>query len=141
MKESAFWSSVKKALDENDMHLSRVENSAGSGMSDVSACCNGKEVWIELKVFVGNRLHFRNSQFIWITKRLSVGGRVVVLTRKDDKLGAHVSVYSAKDVLALDRIPGGDEKSFWLDPSSLLPIIKTSKPFKWQDVRRAIFNF
>jgi hypothetical protein len=137
VKESYFWQQVKAGLDDAGTHLSRIENTAGTGISDVSACCLGREAWIELKVFHGKRLHFRNSQRVWITRRVAAGGRVLVLARRDDD----AVLYRALDVVLSACKVESDGKSFSIDASDLpTPIFSCHKPFKWSELRSAIFE-
>ena len=138
VKESYFWQQVKAGLEDAETHLSRIENTAGTGISDVSACRAGVETWIELKVFHGNGVHFRTSQRIWITRRLAAGGRVVVLARKDDQL----LLYRAAEVLAAPcTAHGADKKSFHVRLDDMpQPLFSCCKPFQWGEVRSRIFG-
>lgn len=138
IKESALWQQVKNGLEDVDTHLCRLENSAGSGVPDVNACSHGVEVWLELKMFHGNDLHFRNSQRAWISRRLAVGGRVFIVARKDDQL----LIYRAASMLAAPFTQHPPEKkSFHVKWADLpIPLFLCKKPFKWADVRRTIFG-
>ena len=138
IKESALWQQVKNGLEDEQTHLSRIENTAGTGISDVSACSHGVEVWLELKVFHGNDLHFRNSQRAWITRRLSVGGRVFVVARGDDVLYA----YAAGDILQAPFTQHPPErKSFHVKCVDLpVPLYACRKPFKWAELREKLFG-
>jgi hypothetical protein len=138
MKESDLWKQVKNALEDEHTHLSRIENTAGTGISDVSACSHGVEVWLELKMFHGNDLHFRNSQRIWISRRLAVGGRVFVLARQNDVL----RVYSAASLLLAPFVQHElERKSFHIKWSDLpMPLYICKKPFKWPELRSVIFE-
>ena len=137
VKESYFWQQAKMGLEDLDIHLSRIENTAGTGISDVSACRNGVEVWIELKVFHGRRMYFRNSQRSWISKRSSVGGRIFILARKDDEL----RLYRAMDVMVAEYEPSSDGKSFSVSELNLgEPLYRCCKPFRWGEVRAKIFG-
>lgn len=66
------------------VHWNRIENTAGTGMADLNGCHRGVEVWIENKIYKGNRVEFRPTQPGWIMTRRMAGGRVFVLARKDD---------------------------------------------------------
>ena len=137
MKESALWASIKANLDGPDVHMSRVESTVGSGMSDVAACCGGQERWLELKMFHGSRLHFRNSQRIWMGKRTAVGGRVLVVARRDDDL----MIWRAQDVLTAPHTSYPERKSFSVSANDLpTPLYTCHKPFKWFEIRTAIFS-
>ena len=138
VKESYFWQQVKAGLDDVETHLCRIENTAGTGISDVNACCRGQEVWIELKVFHGRRIYFRNSQKSWIVRRSEVGGRIFVLARNENML----CMYDAAAVVQAESIPGSDNKSFSVDIDKLPPVLFACvKPFKWAELRERLFGF
>lgn len=132
MKESYFWSQLKAAM-QGYAHVCRIENTAGNGMSDVNMCKDGVEVWVELKMFKGKRLHFRTSQLGWIMTRQKFGGKVWVLARGED--GAWL--YDAEKLLACERRPEGD-KAFSVVPDEFR--WTTKKPFKWQELREILFE-
>ena len=138
IKESALWQQVKNGLEDEHTHLSRVENTAGTGISDVTACSHGVEVWLELKVFHGNDLHFRNSQRAWIKRRLEVGGRVFVIARDGEMLYA----WAAGDVLAAPFTQHPPEcKSFHVKAVDLpAPLYSCRKPFNWRELREKLFG-
>jgi len=137
VKESYFWLQVKAGLDDDETHLCRIENTAGTGISDVNACCRGQEVWVELKVFHGRRLYFRNSQKSWIVRRSKVGGRIFVLTRNENTL----AMYCAADVMKCEAIAGNDGKSFSVDVDELPPpVYVCRKPFKWSELHEKLFG-
>ena len=138
VKESYFWAQVKAGLDDGSTHLCRIENTAGTGISDVNACCRGQEIWLELKVFHGRRLYFRNSQKSWIVRRSEVGGRIFVLARNEDTL----IMYDAAAMMQCEAIHGNDGKSFSVDVDKLPPSIYVCrKPFKWAELRERLFGF
>ena len=138
VKESYFWQQVKIGLDNVETHLVRIENSAGNGISDVNACCRGQEIWLELKVFHGRRLYFRNSQKSWIVRRSEVGGRIFILARNEDTL----IMYDAAAMMQCEAIHGNDGKSFSVDVDKLPPSIYVCrKPFKWAELRERLFGF
>ena len=135
MKESGLWAGVKVGLSPF-AHMSRIENTAGSGICDVNACSKGVEAWIELKMFKGRRLHFRNSQLNWILSRAKQGGNVFVLARKDGDM----LLWRADELLTNSvRKPEGD-KTFSLEPDIAKAAWWGHKPFKWSDLARAIFQ-
>lgn len=137
VKESYFWKQVKAGLGDMAGHLSRIENTAGTGISDVNMCYQGHEVWVELKVFHGEKLHFRTSQRAWISKHDACGGSVVVLARKDDLL----LVYQARECLDAKHKVASDCKSFTVDYADLpSPIYSCRKPFRWMEVRNALVD-
>jgi hypothetical protein len=137
MKESAFWQTVKRHLESADTHASRIENSAGTGISDVTACRNGLEVFLELKIFHGQRIHFRNSQRSWIVNRTGVGGRVKVVAKKEDE----VLVYDGRSTVLCQSKPGTDGKSFSVHWDDLPPpLYRCGKPIDWARLKDVIFD-
>lgn len=134
VKESYFWSQVKAGFVANGVLADRIENSAGTGICDVNACKDGKVVWVELKVFHGNRLHFRTSQRIWIMKRLAAGDTIFILARKDQSNGG-ASIYLWPGRIAVDtpRKVEKEGKSYSVLMEDLPPpIFGCAKPFKWE---------
>lgn len=72
MKESDFWADkVKPRLPETCTY--RLENGVARGMPDVNVSWSGRELWLELKVFKGNRIEVRFSQFKWLRNRIKHG--------------------------------------------------------------------
>lgn len=143
VSESYLWQQFKAGLEDDRTQLCRIENTAGTGISDVSGChlpigsASGIEAWIELKVFHGNNLHFRNSQWIWITRGHSVGRRIFVVARKDDE----IRTYSAIDVVASHRYTNKKGTSFYVKGQDLpSPLYACGKPFKWEKMRSVIFG-
>lgn len=137
VKESYLWAQVSAGLTDPQTHLTRVENDAGTGISDVSACRGGVSVFIELKVFHGNNVHFRTSQRTWIVKRTNAGGRVLVVVRDGDKL----LVYPARECVLSECTVLKDKKSFYVKRQDLpTPLYTCDKPFKWSEVRNVVFG-
>lgn len=137
VKESYFWQQVKAGLSVGNTHLSRIENTAGTGISDVSACANGVEVWLELKVFHGSRLHFRQSQRLWILKRATAGGRTFILARNNDVM----LLYDALPVVLTKARPDADGKSFSVLEADLpTPKYECKKPFNWAQLHERVFK-
>jgi hypothetical protein len=135
--ESYFWQQVRTGLSDDLTHLCRIENVAGTGISDVNGCRRGQEVWIELKIFHGRRLYFRSSQRSWVVERDRVGGRVLVLARRDDQ----AMLYRAVDVVLAPHSVVKEGKSFHVDADDLpLPLYSCRKPFNWFELSLAIFN-
>ena len=136
IKESEYWQQLKRGLDGFDVHMSRIENAAGSGISDVSACHRGVEVWLELKVSHGNKLSFRNTQRIWISKRSAVGGNVLLIIN----MAGETVIYKAMDVVHLPHKNAPDNRSFTVDLSDMPPpAAKFKKPIPWEEVLSTIF--
>ncbi len=134
MRESYLWAQLKAALG-SSAHLCRVENSAGNGISDVNCCRDGREVWIELKMFSGKRLHFKNSQLIWITTRIKFGGWVWVLARDGDEL----KLWDAGVLLNSCERKHQAEKAFSIEPT-IPPIWSSKKPFRWAELSSILFD-
>jgi len=137
MRESTFWSQVKAKLVDDETHLCRLENSSGSGMPDVNGCRRGAERWIELKMFHGQRLHFRASQRSWMLSRKKVGGKVWVLARKDDE----IFLWAAWHLLESPSKVEKEGKSFSIKYDDMPgAYFRDSKPFAWDKLRDAIFG-
>lgn len=137
VKESYFWKQVKAGLEDQHTQLCRIENTAGTGISDVNICSHGVEVWLELKVFRRKYLHFRTSQRVWITRRTSVGGLVWIVARNGDDF----EIYDAVAILACPHKSNPDKKSFSIAAADLpSPVYRCSKPYKWREIREALFK-
>ena len=137
LKESAFWQSVKAGLSAPDVQLCRIENDSGNGISDVLATRRSIVRFIELKVFHGQRLHFRNSQRSWILRHAEVGGGVLILARKNDEM----FLYRGEEVVSVAAYKqGSDQNSFSILQNDLpAPLLASHKPFAWNALREAIF--
>ena len=119
MKESDFWRLVRVSLQNvcsTDVHLTRIENIGGGGVSDVNMCLHGSELWIELKMARGNQVQFQPSQLAWISRHIACGGRVFVLVRKKNEM----RLYLGEDAINLSR------------NLEVAPIFSTTKPFNWR---------
>lgn len=137
VKESYFWTQVRAGLSDENTHLSRIENTAGTGISDISACSRGVEIWIELKVFHGKKLYFRTSQRVWITNRLRVGGIVWVVARNGDDL----QIYDGAAIMAAPHKSYPEKKAFSISTEDLPPpMYQCGKPFRWGDIREVLFR-
>jgi hypothetical protein len=138
VRESYFWQQVKAGLGSvPNVHMSRVENTAGSGISDVNVCVDGKEFWLELKMFHGEKLHFRTSQRAWISKHVACGGSVFILARKEDTL----ILYKACTCLEAPHKVSKDCKSFTVDYANLpTALYSCSKPFRWKEVLSSLIR-
>lgn len=136
--ESYWWQKVKSGLEDPSTHLSRIENAAGTGISDVSACRGGVESWLELKVAKSGVLHFRTSQRVWISKRLDAGGRVLVFVNDQGT----AKLYNARGVLASPRKPAADGKSFTIKMADIKdpPLLAQASPIPWALFRERVFG-
>lgn len=138
MKESEFWALLKRGFSTDPaIHACRVENESGSGMSDVNACRNGVERWIELKVVHGNWVHFRNSQRSWIVKRTAAGGVVWILVRDGDAIFICPGSAVMRDEACIEHV---DDKSFKIHKDGILRTRSWFKLFPWQDIISTVFG-
>ena len=110
MSESALWKRVRSGVlgVVARADLSRVENMVEAGMPDVNFCVDGVEGWVELKHCnaipkrAGTPLFgdegLRDSQIVWIYKRVKRGGRVWIVAQADDILfivhGKHARIFN-----------------------------------------------
>ncbi len=134
---------IWKPLRENltGVHFLRVENTAVTGAPDINGCRGGREIWIEAKIFAGNKIHFRPTQIPWIARRSAHGGTVWILARKDDRLLLYSSralpILLQQGVAAIDGIKG-----IRADPMDVtgLAQFSTSKPFDWPALEAHLFG-
>ena len=139
MTESYLWQQLRgsRPFSEADIDLNRVENSVGNGAPDVEGCWLGKQVWIELKIFKGNRVHFRYSQRTWIKRREKAGGHCYVLARKNNEL----RLYDAPALVSSPVVDNAGERWFAVEPDSIDALLWMSeKPFDWLGLRVALFG-
>lgn len=89
MSEHDLWSEFKKRLPKH-AHFIRVENSASLGTPDINGCCNGNDMWIELKHLkkwpkrkrtIVRIRHYTDTQRDWIKTRGQCGGLVLLLVQ------------------------------------------------------------
>ena len=80
-EQAHVWTPLKKNSPPS-VHWQRIENTAGTGAPDLTGAHDGVEVWIENKIYDGNKLHFRPTQPGWLFKHRRTGARVFVLARK-----------------------------------------------------------
>lgn len=80
--EQRFWQRLRPHVPG---HVFRIENGLGAGMPDVNACYQGKEAWIELKVWIpGAGVLLRKEQYAWGRGRAVAGGKVFVICEAED---------------------------------------------------------
>ena len=138
VSEADFWQQVKRNLPQ-DVHASRIENTVGSGISDVNVARKGfGELWLELKVTHGKNVHFRNSQRSWIAARTDAGGRVLVVLRD----GKEVITYDARTVvLACPYTAIKDKKSFYVKLEDMRGMLfRDTQPVSWDRFWTAAFG-
>lgn len=137
MTESThLWKPLRDNLKEP--HFERIENSAGAGRPDINGCFRGRTVDIELKIFKGNQLVFREGQPVWIYRRTQAGGRVVVLARKDDNLMLYSAIEATAKTVPHRVLASGDIAYTVL--GNITPLFETSRPFRWPELQDAIFE-
>ena len=125
MKESTHvWGPLRKNSPVS-VHWNRIENAVGTGMSDLEGCHGGVSVWVENKVYEGNKVHFQPTQPVWIIRRRMAGGRVFVLARKLDTF----YLYDGARVNDLIRDGIKTPADFTM-----------SKPWDWSALLAAIFG-
>lgn len=78
----------------------RVENSLGSGMSDVHYNIAGTLGWIETKVAKGDWVYFEKFQPNWMMKHARLGARIFIIVL--DKFET-IRVYRAEEALGPKR--------------------------------------
>jgi Holliday junction resolvase len=119
----------------------RIENSVTTGISDLIGTKNGRVVWVELKVFEGNKIHFQKTQPAWIYQKLAAGGNVYILARNLERL----LLYEGKQLRRLIEarvatVEGasirGRADAAEIEAAALLII---SKPFDWCSLENALF--
>lgn len=79
MKESSLWNKVRK-YSRAWGRVDRIENLAGTGQFDVNYCIDGREGWIELKVWPRK---YRPSQAEFARQQHENGGIAYVLVQVD----------------------------------------------------------
>lgn len=122
MAESAIWSSMRPQLIAtfgDKVHACRVENVAGTGMSDINICLGGREIWIESKEQHGNSIRFEPTQIPWIESRLNAGGSVFILVLAGNTIRLH---------------GGWQAGQLAVDPSGVKPYVKIKRPFHWAPI-------
>lgn len=109
----------------------RVENSIGSGMSDIYYNIGGKTGWIETKVAKGNMVCFEKFQRPWIRKHHKQGARIfVVVVDKDERM----HFYPAGIILAAPSF--AYEKWVAVDMTMMPRVFNMEPPYRsWKSVR------
>ena len=138
MKESYLWTTLKQGV--SGVEWSRSENSAGSGIPDAHGCYRGASRFVELKMFVGKKLHVRASQISWHTRHALAGGLAYFLARKDKEL----FLYRAITIVQLSKDPrfakpDKNGKTIAIEPPPEAALATFRMPFPWDGVRDLIF--
>jgi len=131
MKESYFWSTIRKGLPE--VHWTRIENTAVAGASDVNAAWHGKEAWVELKMMRGRQLEFRKSQLGWTARRLGTDARNVAVVARKDKL-----VMAWPGSIMFVKPARVTEKTVCIVPPT--PALILTPPMQWVLLRDFLFE-
>ena len=129
------WAPLRDNL--RDPHWERIENSAGRGRPDVNGCLRGHVVDVELKIFHGRQLVFREGQPVWIHKRAWAGGRVFVLARAGDVLYLYQAVEVVGSSVPRTLLANGDTAYTVLDVVS--PLCVCPRPFNWKALQAYMF--
>ena len=85
-----------KRIRESGGHCQPIEDALTAGVPDVSACLNGFDSWVEIKVAHDLTLEQRK----WLVARARAGGRVFVLKQVDKRI---VLIHGINAALYLDR--------------------------------------
>ena len=108
MKESSVWQYIRKGLIGCEIHLTRIESSAGNGIPDVSFAISGINGFIELKYIkewpkrdtTKIKLPLRPEQRHWIKARMRLSGEIWVIVRIEDYfwlLDGNCAVHAAEN--------------------------------------------
>lgn len=90
--ESEFRTWFIKKMRDLGVDAISIENTTSRGVPDVNLCYHGREMWCELKLFVGGRVLIRPEQFAWGMRRSNHGGNVLLLALHPNKR-IHVFAY------------------------------------------------
>jgi hypothetical protein len=78
--EAHFWAAIRTHIPE--AHWQRIESGlTAAGVPDVNGCYLGHEVWLELKIVRGRRVHLTPNQTNWLVKRSTYGGHCFVVAQ------------------------------------------------------------
>lgn len=102
MKESSLWNKVRK-YSRAWGRVDRIENLAGTGQFDVNYCIDGREGWIELKVWPRK---YRPSQAEFARQQYDNRGIAYVLVQVDK----NVYLLRAMDYLQICEAPRMDRR-------------------------------
>lgn len=148
MKESKFAEMLREKMPVK--HWYRIENSAGAGIPDVSACHNGCESWLELKIMHGRKIIVRHSQMNWWLARakargpancfvvaLDAGGKLKIKS-KYIKVWHTLSILKGMTAPDADIRENSDNKSFFIVPPP--PDFEIANPYDWDGLRDFLFR-
>jgi hypothetical protein len=93
MIESDVWKSCRTSLyskiPKKELHLVRIENWSGVGVSDLNGCYQGSEFWVEFKL-EETKVRFRKGQVPWIHRRWKAGGKIYIAVMEKATRGLYV---------------------------------------------------
>ena len=148
---------VNKLITDNVPAMwSRIENSVLTGMCDLHGINFSRDVFIESKLFTGNKIIVRAAQNAWMTKRILHGGRAFIAARKlDDLLFFEASKLPAlidAGVVVIKKPAGGPgaavktntaarpARRVTLDTAYGMANLVVKKPYDWLRVTRFLFG-
>lgn len=88
-EERGFYEWLRGRMD-HTVHVQRIENTTSSGVPDLNMCCQGREVWIELKVKLKQGILLRKEQYAWLHKRGDAMGTGMVVVKDGDDFEIHL---------------------------------------------------
>ena len=109
----------------------RVENTATSGMPDISYAIAGIQGFVEMKVIRQGKLSFEKFQLPWLRKRLRHARGNLWLFATD---GDALYVYSAEQLLAAKRYPHGDMVQLFIEELAPPLFFSPTQPWQWGSV-------
>ena len=117
--EKALYQALKTNLPK--VHWQRIEvGSLGTGVPDVNACWQGKEVWIELKLGSLQSINLSPQQCAWHMRRANAGGVSWILSYD----------HSKRELWLIPGIESINLRERTLSSSDL--IHHQSSPFDWK---------
>lgn len=137
MRETKLYSKLRPKLMQWGT-CDRVENTLGSGMSDVFYNIGGKVGWLETKVAKGGDVYFEKFQPNWMRKHVRQGFDrmfVVILDKSESIL-----LYRAEDVLSVPMYAKNDWLIVQMDDLPH-PVVDMTAPYReWDEFRLALIS-
>lgn len=100
MKETDFFAILRPKFDQWGTY-DRVENSLGSGMSDVHYTIRGVSGWVETKVAKAGKIYFEKFQPNWMRKHIREGqSHIFVCVLDEDKT---ILLYRSSEIIDVPR--------------------------------------
>lgn len=138
MRETKLYAKLRPQITKWGV-VDRVENTLGSGMSDIYYNIGGRTGWIETKVAKGNEIYFEKFQPNWMRKHVRQGFWRMWVVVMSDK-GEHISIYQARDVVDAKMYPDKDKLVVQL---SDLPqyVLRMYSPYTdWENFRMVLIS-